>query len=897
MTQMKELTYNNRVLRVIQSGVLLIILSLCTVFNSPAIGALFTEPSTVIYGKIMGVGSKWPFLITEGQLDWSLKSDSGKVYQFNTKLLPLADGQFSYRLNIPLKVLTNNDRVNEDNSTIPLSSKTTYYSHNQINVNGLPARITSSESNSVGFDELSRASTQRMDLYVDLVAPDSDGDGLPDHWEDEYGLDKQNASDAAGDLDLDGVKNLTEYLAGTNPDKSDEIPTIITSTIEAYSGVLSGVAIDVHDNDTSDDNITITFLKLPRNGDLFLRQFANEEQVGTRISLGDKLSLRSFNQGEVIYLSESTDVIKDSVTLSASDENLEHTPHTKDIEIVVAQKNESQTGNSFDSLDEIIGSGLIKESAGKIILGQDYNYMVWNLEGWVRDINLSSMTSDIKDLDSQEFIKFDSIEKPHLIVTGHGYDNISGGIKSDIIIGGNGSGEFRGGMGADSFVMASFGGEYIIQDFDVNEGDDLDLRLLMEDVQGRVDDHLSFRNEQNVGILEINQSNGGNDDQSLSVRFKGVQLTEEVIRDFIFSEVIKIPESLKILPRLRVETVSNSTENSQDPGLIRIHRDGRLDNEINFELNASGSAVNGVDYEFIPIGHKFEVGQEFVEIKVSPFVDSVIEPTEIVEFWIGSSDNYEISTENSSALVTIKDLVPELSIELVRDFDEDKDLPALVLVKRHKLISNSLFVKINYAGGLASKDLTNGPSFVSLIPGQSVELLEIKRGPKLDNLKEGAHLEISLATDSSYIVGVEGMLRMNYIGKSGFEAWVQKNFTDLSGDIEDLALEVPGNTGISLLNRYAFGLDPHNPESRRLPRISVDDQNYILIKVSKTNDQLDDVSFMIESSDDLESWGNAEELVLDLNQSESTEYIYRSKQVISNSRRKFFRLKVSLKNK
>ena len=306
--------------------------------------------------------------------------------------------------------------------------------------------------------------------------------------------------------------------------------------------------------------------------------------------------------------------------------------------------------------------------------------------------------------------------------------------------------------------------------------------------------------------------------------------------------------------------------------------------------------MNGVDYEFIGYRHKFEVGQEFVEIKVSPFVDSVIEPTEIVEFWIGSSDNYEISTENPSALVTIKDLVPELSIELVRDFDEDKDLPALVLVKRHKLISNSLFVKINYAGGLASKDLTNGPSFVSLIPGQSVELLEIKRGPKLDNLKEGAHLEISLATDSSYIVGVEGMLRMNYIGKSGFEAWVQKNFTDLSGDIEDLALEVPGNTGISLLNRYAFGLDPHNPESRRLPRISVDDQNYILIKVSKTNDQLDDVSFMIESSDDLESWDNAEELVLDLNQSESTEYIYRSNRYL-NSRRKFFRLKVSLKNK
>ena len=143
MTQMKELIHNNIVLRVIYSRVILIILSLCTVFNSPTIGALFSEPSTVIYGKVMGVGSKWPFLITEGQLDWSLQSDSGEVYQFKTELIPLSGGQFSYRLNIPLKVLTNNDTVDEDNSSISLSSKTTYYSHHEINVNGLCLLYTS----------------------------------------------------------------------------------------------------------------------------------------------------------------------------------------------------------------------------------------------------------------------------------------------------------------------------------------------------------------------------------------------------------------------------------------------------------------------------------------------------------------------------------------------------------------------------------------------------------------------------------------------------------------------------------------------------------------------------------------------------------------------------------
>jgi hypothetical protein len=46
---------------------------------------------------------------------------------------------------------------------------------------------------------------------------DSDNDGLPDTWEDTYGLDPENPADAALDSDSDGLTNLQEYLSGTNP--------------------------------------------------------------------------------------------------------------------------------------------------------------------------------------------------------------------------------------------------------------------------------------------------------------------------------------------------------------------------------------------------------------------------------------------------------------------------------------------------------------------------------------------------------------------------------------------------------------------------------------------------------------------------------------------------------
>ncbi|MDD4101774.1 MAG: hypothetical protein PHU80_03985 [Kiritimatiellae bacterium] len=57
---------------------------------------------------------------------------------------------------------------------------------------------------------------------------DSDGDGIPDKIENQWGLNPNDASDAKGDLDGDGFTNLEEYLAKTGPRDPKSHPAVVS---------------------------------------------------------------------------------------------------------------------------------------------------------------------------------------------------------------------------------------------------------------------------------------------------------------------------------------------------------------------------------------------------------------------------------------------------------------------------------------------------------------------------------------------------------------------------------------------------------------------------------------------------------------------------------------------
>ncbi len=54
-------------------------------------------------------------------------------------------------------------------------------------------------------------------LHVSLTLHDSDGDGIGDAWEQQYGLDPNNPADAQLDTDSDGLVNLREFQYITSP--------------------------------------------------------------------------------------------------------------------------------------------------------------------------------------------------------------------------------------------------------------------------------------------------------------------------------------------------------------------------------------------------------------------------------------------------------------------------------------------------------------------------------------------------------------------------------------------------------------------------------------------------------------------------------------------------------
>lgn len=87
----------------------------------------------------------------------------------------------------------------------------------------LGAVTTTVSLNNLPSDTQSTNNTAIIQLNVlsSATSSDTDGDGMPDAWELQHGLDPFRQADAHADGDRDGLENLFEFTAEIDPNNSD----------------------------------------------------------------------------------------------------------------------------------------------------------------------------------------------------------------------------------------------------------------------------------------------------------------------------------------------------------------------------------------------------------------------------------------------------------------------------------------------------------------------------------------------------------------------------------------------------------------------------------------------------------------------------------------------------
>lgn len=868
--------------------------------------ASIPEPATVFYGRITGTGSAQPFAILQGTVEWTLQGGDGRQVQLRAPIRPLKDTGFAYRLDVPHYALAAG--LNDPGAGLPLKAGSETQRLIGIRVNGQPATLAGPSGDSFDAAQARRASTFQLDLEVPVGPTDSDGDGLPDWWEAQYQL----TSGGDADPDGDGMSNAEEFRLGTDPRRSNRQPSLRSLHFLAYADGTTGVTLDAVDSDTAPGGLVYALVRAPLRGELRLRNavpIGGDSGPDLVLGPGAKFSQEDIGNGRLIYVHDGGVLTPDSFELTLSDGDPAHAEARVTVEARGYRPAASTTAGEPPlpvppAGVELVSLGTSSQSEQRrqnYRLSRDHGFVVWDGSGSPGEVVVRAPSSRYtREEYASEYVARFGPDRGHVLVGGQGSSLLEGGMEGDVLIAGSASSTLRGHGGGDRFVVGvGREGEVRLADFSLADHDVLDLGQLLRGSSVVLSDYVRVKPEGTDAVLEVDADGQGGAYSDRRVRLTGwsvaaVDLAGWLDQGRILTGGIGLPPRVSVMA-----SRAQAGEAESDPGEFEFVRTGAITDGLEIAVGLGGAAVNGVDYAAIPQTLRFEPGQRSLRVAVQPFADSQPEADETVELRLLPGPGYTVAAADR-ARVIIADWQSTISVVALEAYATRQPLKsALVRVVSATPVDRPTEVLLT-VGGSGEPGVHYQPlrRLVSFAVGQSSVTLEVVplTGATLPN--GAVSVEIGLESDAGYRLGVARSARVLVVDRTeSFAGWRARHFPENRESLAAFGARDPGGLGVSLLERYAFGLDPASPDRGRLPKPRLR-EGYLTLDVPRQLGAAD-VDIVAEVSSDLVHWETSRARVEEVRPLDSSGQpgvvCYRALPAVTDSPSQFLRVRVLLR--
>jgi hypothetical protein len=766
---------------------------------TPARAQTFSEPATIFYGKVVGVGSAQPFVIHEGALSWTIQRADGQEITLTTTLFSFQGGTLSYRLEVPHAALGLGLTAG---GGIPLPPAPETHLHKLVKVDGETATLLGPASAAFTSEQLARTATYRMDLALGRVATDTDGDGIADWWETLHGLDLQNPGDAGVDANGDGITALQAYRQGLDPNHDYRNPELLTEELVVYPAGTTALQLEVMDLDSAPSNLTFTLASLPAAGTLTLRNAqTNPAAPEVALALGDTFTQADLLKGRVVYDQPGVGAQHSTLTVVVRDENPASPASTGVVSLLAYAP--------ADLLPALIPAAELRRFDHHLLAAD--GLVVADGAGLATNRTLAAPSAGLSGIELDAYLAAFGPDRAYALADGAGAETLRGGHQADVLLTDAGHDVLNGGAGADQFVFRTFNeGRKTVEDFQTAELDVLDLSRLPAAPGAFVHNALRLAVSGGVYRLQVDLDANGAGFTNLSIALPGLTAGEADLYSLVESGRLLVG-GLVLQPRITVAaTTPQASENGPASGVFTLTRSGSLDDELTVGLALSGSALNGTDYAFVPSSVTIPAGQATATVTIQPFADSSTEPAELVELLVQPGSGYRVGTADRASL-TIEDLLMLVEISVLEPVAvKDTLSPATFLISRRDVLNRDVVVRLKIGGTAANgADYNSLSTFVLMPANSSAALVQVTPKPTA-NLAGGMEtVTLSINTDAAYRVTGNATAQVAIIERiDTFAAWSAREAAAGSSNLVEFAQAAPGGVGVVNLDRYAFGLGP-----------------------------------------------------------------------------------------